>query len=116
MSNKRVKVKPGKTQSKIGFVAGFLFVVIGLVVVIPTFGLFGVVWTAFAGIIAFSHYKNGFTDEGFATHEIIIDGEESLSQGEDIEQKLRKLDDLYQKGLITRDEYDSKRKEFLEEF
>ena len=35
---------------------------------------------------------------------------------EDIEQKLRKLDSLYQQGLITRDEYDSKRKEFLDEF
>lgn len=116
MSNKRVKVKPGKTQSKIGFVAGILFVLIGLVVVIPTFGLFGVVWTAFAGIIAFSHYKNGFTDEGFATHEIIIDGTDAEADGEDIEQKLRKLDSLYQQGLITRDEYDSKRKEFLDEF
>lgn len=115
MSNKRVKVKPGKTQSKIGFVAGILFVLIGLVVVIPTFGLFGVVWTAFAGIIAFSHYKNGFTDEGMATHEIIFDGTAD-DEEEDIEQKLRKLDSLYQQGLITRDEYDSKRKEFLDEF
>lgn len=115
MSKKRVKVKPGKTQSKIGFVAGVLFVLIGLVVVIPQFGLFGVVWTAFAGIIAFSHYKNGFTDDGFATHEIIIDGTEE-DEPEDIEQKLRKLDSLYQQGLITRDEYDRKRKEFLDEF
>ena len=47
MSKKSVKVKPGKTQSKIGFVAGILFVLIGLVVVIPTFGLFGVVWTVY---------------------------------------------------------------------
>ena len=65
MSKKSVKVKPGKTQSKIGFVAGLLFVVIGVVVAIPTFGLFGVVWTAFAGLIAFSHFKNAFTDEEY---------------------------------------------------
>ena len=115
MSKKRVKVKPGKTQSKIGFVAGLLFVLIGVVVAIPTFGLFGVVWTAFAGLIAFSHYKNGFTDEGFATHEIIFDGEEETDE-DDVEKKLRKLESLYEQELISRDEYESKRKEFLEEF
>ena len=115
MSKKRVKVKPGKTQSKFGFVVGVLFVLIGLVVAIPTFGLFGVVWTAAAGFIAYSHYKNGFTDEGMATHEIVIDSTEADDE-EDIEQKLRKLDSLYQQGLITREEYDSKRKEFLDEF
>ena len=116
MSKKSVKVKPGKTQSKIGFAAGLLFVVLGLVVVIPTFGAFGVIWTIFAGLIAFSHFKNAFTDEGMATHEIIFDGTVQDDGGEDIEQKLRKLDSLYQQGLITRDEYDSKRKEFLDEF
>ena len=115
MSKKRVKVKPGKTQSKIGFVAGLLFVLIGVVVAIPTFGLFGVVWTALAGLIAFSHFKNGFTDEGFATHEIIIDGEEAADE-DDVEKKLRKLESLYEQELISRDEYESKRKEILDEF
>lgn len=114
MSKKRVKVKPGKTQSKLGFVVGLIFVLIGFVVVIPTFGVFGIFWTAVAGFIAYSHYKNGFTEEGMATHEIIID--ESKDESEDIEAKLKKLDSLYQQGLITREEYDEKRKEFLAEF
>lgn len=114
MSKKRVKVKPGKTQSKVGFAVGLIFVLIGLVVVIPTFGPFGILWTAVAAFIAYSHYKNGFTEEGFATHEIVIDDAEDES--EDIEEKLKKLDSLYQQGLITREEYDSKRKEFLAEF
>ncbi len=29
MAPKRIKVKPGKTQSKIGFVVGLIFVLIG---------------------------------------------------------------------------------------
>ena len=116
MSKKSVKVKPGKTQSKLGFVVGLIFVLIGFVVVIPSAGLFGVFWTAIAGFIAYSHYKNGFTEEGFATHEIVIDSAEDESEEEDIEAKLKKLDSLYQQGLITRDEYDSKRKEFLDAF
>ena len=61
MAPKKIKVRPGKTQSKMGFVVGILFVIIGCFVVIPTFGLFGVVWTGIAAMIAFSHYKNGFT-------------------------------------------------------
>ena len=69
MAPKRIKVKPGKTQSKIGFVVGLVFVLIGCIVVIPTFGPFGIIWTAIAGVIAFTHYKNGFTAEqiSFAT-------------------------------------------------
>ena len=95
MAQKKIKVKPGKTQSKMGFIVGILFVIIGCFIAIPTFGLFGIIWTAIAGVIAFTHYKNGFSDEGVATHEIIIeDGmeiRESLDAGEDIEAKLIKL-------------------------
>ena len=120
MAPKKIKVKPGKTQSKMGFIVGILFVIIGCVVVIPTFGLFGVVWTGIAAMIAFSHYKNGFTKEGFSTHEIIIeDGVEvtnTYDDGEDIEAKLIKLNSLYEQRLITKEEYDEKRKELLKEF
>ena len=62
MAQKRIKVKPGKTQSKIGFGVGIVFVLIGIFIVIPIFGTFGIFWTAVAGFIAFSHYRNGFTD------------------------------------------------------
>lgn len=120
MAPKKIKVKPGKTQSKIGFIVGILFVIIGCFVVIPIFGLFGVVWTAIAGMIAFSNYKNGFSDEGIATHEIIIeDGMNDTPDydaGEDIEAKLIKLNSLYDQRLITKEEYDKKRKELLDEF
>ena len=63
MAPKRIKVKPGKTQSKMGFIVGILFVVLGVFVVIPTFGLFGLIWTGVAAMIAFMNYKNGFSDE-----------------------------------------------------
>ena len=125
MSAKRVKVKPGKAQSKMGFIVGLIFVGIGIFVAIPTFGLFGIFWTAIAGFIAYSHYKNGFTDEGFPTHEIIIDEDELSAMretggsgdfaGDDIEAKLKTLASLYDQGLITGEEYEAKRKEILEE-
>ncbi|MBQ8563370.1 MAG: SHOCT domain-containing protein [Firmicutes bacterium] len=125
MSAKKVKVKPGKEQSKVGFIVGLIFVLIGLIVVIPTFGVFGIFWTAVAAFIAYSHYKNGFTDEGFPTHEIIIDEEELAGMrecagtedfdGESIEERLKTLASLYDQGLISGEEYEAKRKEILSE-
>lgn len=120
MAPKKIKVKPGKTQSKIGFIVGILFVILGVVVVIPSFGLFGLIWTGVAAMIAFTHYKNGFSDEGVATHEIIIEDGMDVTEihdtGEAIEAKLMKLNSLYEQRLITKEEYDEKRKEFLKEF
>lgn len=125
MSAKKVKVKPGKEQSKVGFIVGLIFVLIGLIVVIPTFGVFGIFWTVVAAFIAYSHYKNGFTDEGFPTHEIIIDEEELAGMrecagtedfdGESIEERLKTLASLYDQGLISGEEYEAKRKEILSE-
>lgn len=123
MAQKRIKVKPGKTQSKLGFGVGIIFVLIGCVIVIPTFGPFGILWTAVAGFIAYSHYKNAFTNEGMATHEIVIDetGDvhdtyQDADNDIDIEVKLKKLESLYNQGLITHAEYEQKRKEIIDHF
>lgn len=106
MASKKIKVKPGKTQSRIGFVVGIVFVFLGVIVVIPTFGMFGIFWTILAGLVVFGNYKNGFTDKGVATHEIIIeDGMEieKVDGVEDIEAKLMKLNSLYEQRLITKE-------------
>lgn len=120
MAQKKIKVKPGKTESKIGFIVGILFVILGVVVVIPIFGVFGIIWTGVAVMIAFTHYKNGFSDDGIATHEIIIEDGMDITErnvdGEDIEVKLMKLNSLYEQRLISKEEYDEKRKKLLDEF
>ena len=43
--SKKIHIRPGKSQSKAGFVVGIIFCLIGLFVVIPTFGIFGIFWT-----------------------------------------------------------------------
>ncbi len=131
MSQKRIKVRPGKTQSKFGFIVGIVFCIIGCVVVIPVLGPFGILWTGVAVVITVINFKNGFSDEGVASHEIIIDESESATEqdwtaaggsrkaepsGEDIEAKLKKLHSLYEQRLITSSEYEEKRKELLEKF
>ena len=131
MSQKRIKVRPGKTQSKMGFFVGIAFCIIGCVVVIPIAGLFGVLWTGVAVMITVMNYKNAFSEEGITSHEIIIDESDNVSElnrsiaggngggqsaDEDIEAKLKKLHSLYEQRLITSSEYEAKRKELLEKF
>lgn len=140
--SKKIHVRPGKGQSKVGFVAGLLFCAIGVFVVIPIFGPFGIVWTLMAGLITFINYRNGFTDKqidshvidiegdgsditvtkemGFGSHTYNVDmGQNGFSGGvpaqEDVESRLKKLQSLYDQALITREEYEAKKKDILEE-
>lgn len=77
------------------------------------------------------NYKNAFSEEGVTSHEIIIDESQDTaewdrtategrgkveSSGEDIEAKLKKLNSLYEQGLITASEFEAKRKELLDKF
>ena len=133
MMSKRIHVRPGRGQSKMGFVVGIIFCFIGLFLVIPTFGLFGVFWTAVAGWITYVNYKNGFTNEQIDSHVIEIedDGRDVTvtkhsgyhtyfydmenKSGQSAEERLKKLQNLYNKSLITYEEYEQKKKEILDE-
>ena len=133
--SKKIHVRPSKGQSKLGFVVGVVFCLIGLFMVVPTFGLFGIFWTAVAGYITYVNYRNGFTDKQIDSHVIEIDenGEDitvtkhtgfqsysydtegSKPKQEDAAERLRKLADLYAQALITPEEYEEKKKEILDE-
>lgn len=133
--SKKIHVRPGRGQSKMGFGVGIIFCLIGVFMVIPTFGLFGVFWTAIAGWITYVNYKNGFTDEQIDSHVIEVeddgrdvtmsnygghrsysyDVENETSENDDMEARLRKLQSLYDQSLITYEEYEQKKKEILEE-
>ena len=138
--SKKIHVRPGKGQSKAGFVVGIIFCLIGLFIAIPTFGLFGVLWTAVAGYITFVHYRNGFTDKKIDSHVIEIDengddvtvttrtgferfsyeaesdaGRTVKAEEETVEERLKQLTSLYTQALITREEYEQKKKEILDE-
>ena len=131
--SKKIKVRPGKTQSKAGFIVGIMFCLIGIFVAIPMAGLFGVLWTGVAVWITYSHYRNGFTDKPISNRVIEIEDDGSSAtvrtgafddfrtshdvhmetDSEDIEGRLRQLQSLYQQELITREEYENKRQEIL---
>lgn len=135
--SKRIKVKPGKIQSMTGLLAGIVFCLIGLIVVIPSFGLFGILWTLMALIITVTSGINAFSDKGVVSHEIMIEEEGQIQRAvgsdqekneafhaaelteealkENIELRLRTAEDLYREETITKEEYEAKRREILKE-
>ncbi len=116
--SRNVRVKPGKGQSMVGFLGGIIFCFIGLFIVIPTFGPFGLLWTLFAVIITVVNGINAFSDKGVASHEITIDDDydqENIGSRKTSEERLNELQSLHDKGMITADEYQEKRKQILED-
>ncbi|NLZ93065.1 MAG: SHOCT domain-containing protein [Firmicutes bacterium] len=100
----------------LGFFGGLVFCLIGLFIAIPTGGLFGVFWTLIAVAITVTHGLNAFTNKTIATHEIMIDdvGERGSVSGTNPKKRLQELQDLYDKGLITAEEYHAKRKRIID--
>lgn len=115
---KHIKYRPSKAQSGVGAVAGGIFVLIGLFVVIPNAGPFGILWTLFAvAITGMSLYQlsGGYLgpeitieDEGEATDEAV-----PPPPAEGVEERLRRLQGLLDQNLISPEEFEEKRREIL---
>lgn len=126
---KRVTYRPSKAQGVFGVIYGGIFVLIGLLVAIPFFGPFGVLWTLVAvGITAMNAYQA--FGKKYAGPEISIeeDGPEQApcsspappqahdhipSTALDAKGRLEQLETLRGAGLITDQEYRQKRQEIL---
>ena len=109
----KVRVKPSKSQSFIGMVAGGIFVIIGIGI-IPMAGIFGIIWTLMALAIASMHAYNYFSNRGMASWEIDVDeNKETNNTNNDFEVKLRKLNRLKEDRLISESEFERKRAEIM---
>lgn len=118
---RRVTYRPNKTQGIIGGAVGLVFVLIGLTIVIPNIGLFGIFWTVIAAIIAITNFYQAF-GKTYLGPEIHIEDEEGGDEraeepetGGSAEARLTELRALYDRRLITEEEYESKRREILKE-
>lgn len=107
--SRRVTVRPGKANGLIGGIAGLIFLLIGIFLVIPTFGKVGVFWTLIAGVITVGNLFAAFGKK-YAGPEIRIENE-----AERPEARLERLRELYEKRLISQEEYEQKRAEVLQE-
>lgn len=131
----RGRVRPSKPASVMAMVVGGIFIVIGVTTIVPSFGMFGIIWTLIAIAMTGYHAYNVFSKRGAAEWEIDVDarggrgetngfGSEPRryadiapkpAETNDFDAKLRKLDGLRRDGLITEEEFDRKRKELLEQ-
>lgn len=113
MNNKRRRVtyRPNKVNSVITGVVGIIFVLIGIFVAIPSFGLFGLFWTVCALVITIANLYQAFGSK-YIGPQIEIEDE---PDGGDAQARLEKLRELYEKNLISREEYEEKRREILKE-
>ncbi len=111
---KKYTVRPTKMQSLPGFIVGIVFVLLGIFAVIPRLGAFGIIWTLVAGLITVFNGINVFSEDGIPMGTVIT--EETEQKPEDnTRERLEKLEALYRDGLITKIEYEQKRREILNE-
>jgi hypothetical protein len=116
------KVKPSKPVSFMQMIMGGIFSCIGLFVIIPIMAKingpvwFGLIWTFVALAGAIIGAINLFSDEGIPTEEFSFTSDsKDSSQPRTAEQRLKDINDLRDKGLITEEEYKTKRAELLKE-
>jgi hypothetical protein len=85
-------------------------------VMLPAFGLFGLVWlVAVLGVIGY-HAMNLFSEEGVATEVVDFETSPGAVMGSGAltpEQRLARLDDMRQKGLVDEQEYAEQRRRIL---
>ena len=135
MKRRRVTYRPGKAQGVFGVIWGGIFVLIGLAVVVPVFGPFGILWTLAALGITVMNGLHAFGKKYMGPEIRIEDEEDGQAAGEearprqappapedhdhipstalDARERLEQLNTLKEAGLITREEYDQKRREIL---
>lgn len=118
MARRRVTYRPSKAHGIFGVVWGGLFVIIGLVVVIPTFGAFGAIWTLAALAITIMNAYQAFGKK-YVGPEINIEEEpvpyDSANGGASVEERLMELRNLYDRSLITEEEYETKKQDILKD-
>jgi len=93
-------------------------VAIGVFVVIPKIGAFGVFWTLIVLAFAVYHGINLFSARGLAHEVIDLDTPAGSVSGSSVaqspEQRLEKLDGLKRKGLVSSAEYEEQRQRILD--
>lgn len=117
MRRRSYHYRPNKLASIISIAMGAVFVVVGVMVAIPQTGLFGVIWTLFALGITAGNIYGMISRKGYGSIEMEEDGYYSEEEPFDLdfEQKLVKLQRLYDQRLITTEEYNQKRAEIMSE-
>ncbi len=114
---RRMRYRPSKASCIFGGIVGLIFTGIGVFAVIPAFGPFGIVWTLIALGIAIYQFAMaaGKVSMGSWSIEEEGAGEGNGPGGKSAQDRLTELQNLYDRRLISREEYEEKRRKILEE-
>ena len=112
-----MRYRPSKASCIFSGIVGIIFTGIGCFVVIPTFGAFGILWTLIAlGMTIYQFaMAAGKVSMGSWSIEEEGTGTESGEDGKSAQERLTELQNLYDRRLISQEEYEKKRQEILEE-
>lgn len=110
-NRRRVTYRPSKASGIVALIFGVVFVLIGIFVVIPGSGWFGVLWTVLAAVITVANAYTAFGGKYGRSQIEIEDSHEP--RGSDAKARLEELRTLYDQRLITEEEYEKKRAEIL---
>jgi hypothetical protein len=100
------RIKPSKPAAVFGLCTALAFVGLGIFVVIPKFGAFGVFWTVMAAAIAIYNGFFVFSKSGTSVCEVEIQNSKSRSS---LSSRLAELDEARRRGLISASEYEAQR-------
>ena len=117
---RRMRYRPSKASCVFGGIVGIIFSCIGVFMVIPTFGPFGILWTLIAIGITIYQFAMAAGKVSMGSWSIEDeDGEGSGAAGDgsgrSAQDRLTELQNLYDRRLINQEEYEAKRQEILKE-
>ena len=117
-----MRYRPSKASCIFSGIVGIIFSCIGLFVVIPSFGPFGILWTLIA--IGITVYQFAMAAGKVSMGSWSIEDEDSAGEGSgsagdgsgrSAQDRLTELQNLYDRRLITQEEYEQKRQEILKD-
>ena len=111
----RGRVRPSKPASILSMIVGIALVLFGVLIAIPTFGGFGVVWTIIALAITVFAAINAFTTRGVAEQVVEFDERMPSESRMSVEERLRRLEELRRSGVVSDNEYQEQRRRIITE-
>lgn len=111
----RIRLGPSKPMSAMTLAVGIGFVIIGVAVITPQFGLFGVLWTLVALAITVYHGVNVFSSRGAPLYQADLEDNDRPAGPPDVASRLEQLEELKRSGRVSDAEYKEQRARILKE-
>lgn len=112
-NRRRVTYRTSKVGGIVALIFGLAFVLVGIFVLIPGSGWFGILWTVLAAVITVANVYTAFGGK-YGRAQIEIEDSDAPRES-DAQARLEELRTLYDRRLITEEEYEKKRAEIIEQ-